>query len=343
MKKFLSLIVSATLAVSAITGCVKNGSDSTDLTSDYAKENAVATIGDYYITPEVLDFYIGQAISTVQEESGSEPGWEQIVLSGGLTARDEVINQALEYAKQDYSLIMEAKKLNVYSEKRNNEFIESYINYYLGGEDSFKEMLEMYGYNELAFNNSLTAISCYQSIIALECTEEEAATEFYNTYDNGDYYVAKHILFTFDGRDSEEDALKEANAAYERAVNGENFEELIDELGEDPGQTSEYGYMFTEGEMVEEFENTVKSLEIGEISEPVRTDYGYHVIKRYDIARKGDPSYDDYIHEMRVTIGSSRMTEEKLNALFDNYTIETDESKLAKIDLSKYTTESATE
>ncbi|MBQ7974548.1 MAG: peptidylprolyl isomerase [Clostridia bacterium] len=350
MKRVLTLIMAVILAVGMLTGCGKNSDKATEQsinqTQDKAnaekaqkKADAIATIGEYYITPEVLDFYISATVDSVQQQTGSAPGWEEIVVSDGLTARDTVITQALEYARQDYSVILEAKEQNLYSEEDNKKFLDSYINAYFGGEESFNQMLQMYNYDYDAAVNSLLAMHAYESIIANLCPEDEAEAQFDETYRNGDYYVAKHILITFDTRSDENAALKEANVAYERAVNGEKFEDLIVELNEDPGEDPEIGYLFTDGEMVIEFENAVKGLKIGEISKPVRTDYGYHVIKRYDIPKEGDASYDDYIREMRVTIGSSYMTQEIYDELMSKYKMDIDDSKFSKIDLSKYTTE----
>ncbi len=340
MKRILTLIMAVIIAVGMMAGCGKKNDKETNIPSGSATENnadVIATIDEYYITTDMLYFYLDQAVSEIQTQSGSAPGWEKILVSDGLTARDASINLALDYAKQDYSIMLEAKALGVYSEEKNEEFIKSYIDYN-GGEETFNQMMAMYGYDADSFKTYLKAMNSYQSILALECTEEEAAEQFNGLYGNGDYYVAKHILITFDGRSDENSALQEANAAYERAVNGENFEDLIVELNEDPGEDPEVGYLFTDGDMVIEFEDAVKGLKIGEISKPVRTDYGYHVIKRYDIPKKGDAAYDDYIHEMRITIGSSRMTEEKINAIFDKYVMDVDDSKYSSIDLTKYTT-----
>ncbi len=343
MKRVLTLIMAVILAVSMLSGCGKNEKSPTgqpvNQTQENKKADAIATIGDYYITPEVLDFYISATVESIQQESGSAPGWEEIVVSGGLTARDTVITQALEYARQDYSVILEAKAQNVFSEEDNKKFIDSYINTYFGGEEYFNQMLESYNYDYDAAVNSLLAMHAYECIIANLCPDGEAEKQFDETYRNGDYYVAKHILITFEGRSDENAALKEANAAYDRAVKGEKFEDLIVELNEDPGEDAEIGYLFTDGEMVVEFEDAVKALKVGEISKPVRTDYGYHVIKRYDIPQKGDAGYDDYIHEMRVTIGSSYMTQEIYDELMSKYKMDVDDSKFSAIDLSKYTTE----
>ncbi len=110
------------------------------------------------------------------------------------------------------------------------------------------------------------------------------------------YLSAGHILFmTIDpstGKELEEsviaEKLKKAEAVVEelRAIKDpdemlERFAALKEQYCEDTGkQTYPDGYTFTTGTMVKEFEETVKALGEYEISDPVKTSYGYHVIVR---------------------------------------------------------------
>ncbi len=68
----------------------------------------------------------------------------------------------------------------------------------------------------------------------------------------------------------------------ERIKSGEKFGKLAKELSVDSGSAKRDGNLgyFGRGKMVKEFENSAFKLEIGQISEPVKTQYGYHVIKR---------------------------------------------------------------
>lgn len=87
-----------------------------------------------------------------------------------------------------------------------------------------------------------------------------------------EFVCAKHILV--------EDE-KTANEVYEKAASGADFDALVKEYGKDPGMESNpTGYVFTKGEMVEEFEQASFALKDGEISRPVKSTYGYHIIKR---------------------------------------------------------------
>ena len=92
---------------------------------------------------------------------------------------------------------------------------------------------------------------------------------------------AKHILALFANFDTEEEAEAYAWELFERAMAGEDFDMLIREYGQDPGMMNfPDGYSFGSGDMVPEFEQTTRELAVGEISEPVRTVHGFHVIMR---------------------------------------------------------------
>jgi len=74
----------------------------------------------------------------------------------------------------------------------------------------------------------------------------------------------------------------EALAVLERIKNGEKFGKLAKDLSIDSGSAKRDGNLgyFGRGKMVKEFENTACNLQAGQISEPVKTQYGYHIIKR---------------------------------------------------------------
>ncbi|MBQ4088227.1 MAG: peptidylprolyl isomerase [Clostridia bacterium] len=91
------------------------------------------------------------------------------------------------------------------------------------------------------------------------------------------YLCAKHVLISYES----EQAEKTAKDVYRYAKAGTKFDQLIEDFGEDPGmEQNPDGYVFTDGEMVAPFENAVKALPVGGISQPVESDFGYHVIMR---------------------------------------------------------------
>jgi foldase protein PrsA len=74
----------------------------------------------------------------------------------------------------------------------------------------------------------------------------------------------------------------ESLAIVERLKNGEKFGKLAKELSIDSGSGKKDGNLgyFTKGMMVKPFEEVAFKLQIGEVSDPIKTEFGYHIIKR---------------------------------------------------------------
>ncbi len=68
----------------------------------------------------------------------------------------------------------------------------------------------------------------------------------------------------------------------ERIKNGEKFGKLAKDLSIDSGSAKRDGNLgyFTKGKMVKQFEEVAFKLQIGQVSEPVKSEFGYHIIKR---------------------------------------------------------------
>ena len=98
---------------------------------------------------------------------------------------------------------------------------------------------------------------------------------------------ASHILIMVDENASSEDTLKAYNKCIDirqRAINGEDFGKLAKEFSEDPSakeNSGDLGY-FTSFRMVYAFESAAYNTPKGKISLPVRTRFGYHLIKVVD-------------------------------------------------------------
>ena len=74
----------------------------------------------------------------------------------------------------------------------------------------------------------------------------------------------------------------EALAIQERLRQGEKFGKLAKELSIDPGSAKRDGNLgyFGRGAMVKQFEEVAFKLQIGEVSDLVKSEFGYHIIKR---------------------------------------------------------------
>jgi peptidyl-prolyl cis-trans isomerase D len=97
---------------------------------------------------------------------------------------------------------------------------------------------------------------------------------------------AEHILLMTVGKtDAEiEEIHQKAEDVLKQAKKGSNFEELAKKYSEDPGSKDKGGDLgwITQGQTVPEFEKTAFSLDKGKISDLVKTQYGFHIIKVLD-------------------------------------------------------------
>ncbi len=341
MKKILCLISAVALCVSVLSGC--GGKDNEEPTEDATTaasvsvdlpEGVLARVGEQEITEEDLIFYIADKLyddmSSLYSETLFADGWEDYEIESGVTAREYLLDAGVDAAHQYLAVRQYAEANGLYSDEDAAAKLADMIENDYGGEEAFEEMLADY-YTVDAAKKYLESVGAIYAIAYDVCSEEEAAEDF-----EENYICAKHILIQFSDDVSEDEVLAQSTEIYNKAVSGENFESLIEQYDTDTGQDAESGYVFTEGEMVDEFYEAALALEVGEISEPVRTDYGYHVIKRYALPQKGTESYDTYVENARLTVGMNYVTE-NMQSWMDEYPLEIDEEALNKVDLSVFT------
>jgi len=95
-----------------------------------------------------------------------------------------------------------------------------------------------------------------------------------------EFLRASHILINIQNNDSAK-ALKEAKDVFEAARRGEDFSVLAQKHSKDPGSASRGGDLgwFGRGKMVKSFEDAAFKAKVGQVVGPVRTQFGYHIIK----------------------------------------------------------------
>ena len=96
-----------------------------------------------------------------------------------------------------------------------------------------------------------------------------------------------HILFMARQRDPQakwDEAQQRADSVYNVLLHGGNFAELAKKYSQDPGSAKKGGELgwLQKGALVKEFEDAAYSMKKGDISKPVKTPFGYHIIKLED-------------------------------------------------------------
>lgn len=112
---------------------------------------------------------------------------------------------------------------------------------------------------------------------------------------------ASHILISLgEGARSVEEALVLAEETAQRLAAGEDFAALAQELSEDPGSRERGGDLgfFERGRMVPEFEQAAFRLQPGQTSEPVLSDFGYHIIRVTDRREARSQDFEEVREEL---------------------------------------------
>ena len=121
----------------------------------------------------------------------------------------------------------------------------------------------------------------------------------------------RHILVSPNAITTEDQALDKLKLAIERIEKGETFEDLAVEISDDKSNASQGGDMswVDPGTFVPEFEQAMDDLAVGELSEPVKTQFGYHLIEV--LGRRDQDQTEDKKRERAYQILSNRKFEEE--------------------------------
>lgn len=153
---------------------------------------------------------------------------------------------------------------------------------------------------ELVLENerrALLASEVIESLAADAVTEEAVQTAYDEAYSGAEpttEYNASHILV---------ETEEEAQALIEEIEGGADFAEVARENSTGPSGPSggELGW-FIAGQMVPAFDEAVQGMSAGDLSGPVQTEFGWHVIKLNDTREKDAPSLDEVRDELAAIV-----------------------------------------
>ena len=214
-----------------------------------SNEEVVARVGGEVITKdELYDFMVQQT---------------------GQEALDNlVVKKIIELEAEDQNIEVTAEEID----KEVEELAE-----YYGGKDAMTQTLAMYNINLDQVREDVTVNIKLEKLLSqrIEITDQEVQEHFQvnqEAYAVEEQIKVSHILV-----DSEETAQEITTLLAE----GRNFADLAEEYSTDTGSKNQGGNlgMVTRGEMVEEFEQAAFAMQPGQISDPVKSEYGYHIIK----------------------------------------------------------------
>ena len=151
-----------------------------------------------------------------------------------------------------------------------------------------------------------------------QVTEDAMKKEY---EENKDAYKATEPMVTASHILVEDEAL--AKDIYDQIMAGADFAEMAAQYGTD-GTEDTGGALgaFTAGTMVEDFSNAVFAMKVGEVSKPVKTEFGYHVIYLTGRIEAGESQPFDWVKDqIKETLLSSKY-DEMLEKTMEGYDIE---------------------
>ncbi|MBU5314606.1 peptidylprolyl isomerase [Tissierella carlieri] len=263
---------------------------------------------------------------------------EEIVakVDGEAITKNELYDLMVEqYGTQALDSLIGEKIVNAELEKQkievSEEDIETELNkikQYYESDQAFTEAMAYYGYTLDDIKKDVTMNIQIKRLLGPNITigEEDISSYFEQnktSFDQKEEVRARHILV------KTEDQAKEIK---EKISAGEDFAQLAKEHSTDE-MTKESGGdlgFFGKGKMVKEFEEEAFGLGIGEISNPVKTDYGYHIIKVEEKKEAKEATLEEHKDEIKDILVEAKLPEvyqnwyqEKYDEYkIDNYLIE---------------------
>ena len=224
----------------------------------------------------------------------------QAKMTGEAKSDKEVIDVALGELLNMEVLKQESASRNIVPSSEDIEKEMKTIRANFPDDAAFEATLKGKGLTMEGVKKSLTAQIAVQKMLEKEVQSKisisaDEIKKFYS--ENPDYFKSKdsikasHILIKTEENADEKtvaEARKKIDAILAKVKGGADFAEMAKEKSEGPSGPNggDLGY-FGKGQMVKPFEEAVYKLKVGELSEVVKTQFGFHIIKLVDIKKAG--------------------------------------------------------
>ncbi|HEY9202097.1 MAG TPA: SurA N-terminal domain-containing protein [Gammaproteobacteria bacterium] len=272
----------------------------------------------YRVPDQVLAQQIKAMEAFQQDGAFSNDAYQAIIGSQGMSVkefenlfRSDLAIQQLQDAVMQSSIVGKAE-LEILNRIQNQS---RKVNYLLFADDHYMDQVEVtdeeirdyFSANQQAYMNPETVRVAYVEITQDDLLkdiplDEDALQRLYDDYvasqSGKEQRRARHILFELpaDASTQQQQAVEsEAAAVMQQLQQGASFEQLASEHSSDPGSANQGGDLgwISRGMMLPEFEQALYALGKGEVSEPVKTSFGYHIIRVDDVRSEKIDSFAD--------------------------------------------------
>lgn len=200
------------------------------------------------------------------------------------------------------------------SEEGKKQFLDQMINFELiynyALENDMKNDPDYIEQMKLIEKDLLIQIGVKNIMNDVDITEEEIQKYYEDNsemFKSAESVSAKHILV---------DTLEQMQEIKAEITNGMSFEEAAQKYSKCPSaaQGGSLG-SFTRGRMVPEFEKAAFELQVGEISEPIKTQFGYHLIQLDDRNQESMKSMEESKHTIVKNVLKQKQNEKYISSL----------------------------
>lgn len=227
---------------------------------------------------------------------------------------DRMIDMELLYQES------EKKGLTIDDEEANVELAQ--IIQRFPSEEEFNKQMAHSGQSKEDLKKNIMRGKAIENLIEKEVGDKIVITEedVKGYYDNNqNYFVqpeqikASHILIKVEPNAEEAKktaAMQKIKEVEKKIDEGGDFAELAKEYSEGPSAPNggDLGF-FSRGQMVPPFEEAAFALEVGQVSKPVETRFGYHLIKVYDKKPGSTTPFEDVKERIQQFLKSQKMNE----------------------------------
>jgi peptidyl-prolyl cis-trans isomerase C len=282
--------------------------------SDEVPASAVAVVNGTEIARTELDELLDQTKKTYGDSFPKVGTPERQTLEQQLVA---FLVQREQFEQEAAELGIEIKDADL--DKARSDLIETRFD---GDEKKFEASVEEQGLTEESLAETLRVYVLSQKLFEVvtkdvKVSDQDALAYFtqnqeqYGTPDSRD---VRHILVketTANGEIDFEKSKAEAERVYRQLQDGADFASLAKEISDDPGTKADGGkYAAVRGQSVAEFDEIAFELDTNEISRPVRTQFGYHVIQATADIKPGKATpFEDVKAGIKATLLQSKRDE----------------------------------
>lgn len=303
MKNKIMLLALSLLVVFVVAGC---------------SGGVAATVNGEKITSGELSQRVNEAKATLEKQGIDFSGDKgaEFMTSLEKETLDQLINNKL--------MLQEAKKQGTLKPEQVQEIIKPLKDQFPSDEEYKKFLAQIkMSEEEAAYILNLQEQVTKDVTPALEADLRKYYEENKEQFSQPEQYQVRHILLFVDEGDkgypvkrTDAEAKKMAEDLIAQLKQGKDFAELAKEKSEDSGTKENGGlYTFSKGEAVQEFYDAAVALKAGAYtSKPVKTEYGYHVIKM----EKVTPAKQEPFEQVRQSL-ADQLYEQAKQEKFSQY------------------------